>query len=44
MCRPYEELTDEQKAERDHAWELLDSLSGELKFIAEDVKKNLSRR
>ena len=30
MLRPYEELTEEQKQERDAAWELMGMIYGEL--------------
>lgn len=41
MYRPYEELTEKQKLERDNAWHLLHSLSGELQFIAQGMKERM---
>ncbi|MDO4489615.1 MAG: ion channel [Lachnospiraceae bacterium] len=39
MYVPYEQLTEPQKREKDNAWHLLDSLSGELQFIARGMKE-----
>ncbi len=39
MYLPYEQLTEDQKKEKDNSWHLLDSLSGELKFIAQGMRE-----
>ncbi len=41
MYVPYEQLTEQQKAERDNSWHLLDSLSGELQFIAQGIRERI---
>ncbi|MDO4615884.1 MAG: ion channel [Lachnospiraceae bacterium] len=39
MYVPYEQLTEQQKQERDNAWHLLEPLSGELQYLVRDMKE-----
>lgn len=39
MYVSYEKLTEEQKLERDNSWHLLDSLSGEMQYITQNLKE-----